>query len=744
MQLLQEDFAVILLDVNMPGMDGFETAALVRDREKSRDTPIIFLTAAIKGEAYVARGYSLSAVDYIFKPFEPEILRSKVAVFVQLFRKTEEVRRQAEQLAESALFLSSVLDASTEYAIVAIDLDGRIVAWNEGAHRMHGYDAQQIVGKQHLSVVFPDGEAGAAQLQELLERAYATGKADGVFDLAGRNGERFSGAMVVDLRKDAEGADIGYVAITQDITERLQAERERLHLVEVEAAHAEAKVARGRFAFLAEASSLLTASLDVDLTLAALTRFVIPELADVCVVDLIDADSEAVRRVAVAGAASMSSELAEQLQARLPELIATRDVDQLITLPLQTRGKVKGTLTLLLTDPPRRYVDADLALAADLADRAAIALDNAQLYDDAQRALEQLEQKARLLSEQNEEVERQKQEMDVATAALQQKAEQLALTSKYKSQFLANMSHELRTPLNSMLILSEQLAENDEQQPDSETGRVRHDDPGCGQRPAGVDQRHPRPVQDRVGHDDRRRRRGVVRELEDRHSADVRTSRSSRGVWRLTSSSIPACRGRCTPTRRGCNRCSRTCCRMRSSSPSGAAVGMAVERRDRGLESATTKRSTRPSTVISFAVSDTGIGIPADKQAVIFEAFQQADMTTSRRFGGTGLGLSISREIANLLGGEIGLTSQPGQGSCFTLYLPLRNRRPGRRRAGRDPASRRRARAAAAPPRSTSVPASSRDARPPVVESRPPRTARSRVGSRTGRRRRRPGHYSAR
>ena len=104
-------------------MDGFETAALVRDREKSRDTPIIFLTAAIKGEAYVARGYALNAVDYIFKPFEPEILRSKVAVFVQLFRKTQEVRRQAEQLAENALFLNSVLDGSTEYAIVAVDLE---------------------------------------------------------------------------------------------------------------------------------------------------------------------------------------------------------------------------------------------------------------------------------------------------------------------------------------------------------------------------------------------------------------------------------------------------------------------------------------------------------------------------------------------------------------------------------------------------------------------------------------------
>ncbi len=96
--LLDQDFALILLDVHMPDMDGFETAALIRDREKSQNIPIIFLTAMHKGPGQVFRGYSLGAVDYIFKPFEPEILKAKVAVFIELYKKTEEIKRQAELL----------------------------------------------------------------------------------------------------------------------------------------------------------------------------------------------------------------------------------------------------------------------------------------------------------------------------------------------------------------------------------------------------------------------------------------------------------------------------------------------------------------------------------------------------------------------------------------------------------------------------------------------------------------------
>src|SRR5919204_1660313 len=119
--ILREDFAAIVLDVLMPGMDGFELAALIRSRERSRHTPIIFLTAARKERPHVVKGYKLGAADYLLKPFDPDSLRSKVGVFVDLFRKTAEVRRQAEQLAETTAFLESILASTNANAIAALD-----------------------------------------------------------------------------------------------------------------------------------------------------------------------------------------------------------------------------------------------------------------------------------------------------------------------------------------------------------------------------------------------------------------------------------------------------------------------------------------------------------------------------------------------------------------------------------------------------------------------------------------------
>ncbi len=281
----------------------------------------------------------------------------------------------------------------------------------------------------------------------------------------------------------------------------------------------------------------------------------------------------------------------------------------------------------------------------------------------------ELEEKARLLSEQNEEVERRRREVEEARHALEQKAEQLALTSKYKSQFLANMSHELRTPLNSLLILSQQLAENPEgnltpkQVEFASTIRSAGDDllalindildlSKIESGTTSID----------IG---QVRFRDIVEDME-RTFRQVAVQRGLDFVIDLDPN-LPR------TMRTDAARLQQVLKNLLSNAfkfTDHGRVSLKIARVERGW-SHDHEALNRARGVIAFSVTDTGIGIPPDKQSIIFEAFQQADMDTSRRFGGTGLGLSISREIAFLLGGEIGLISSPGVGSTFTVYLPL-------------------------------------------------------------------------
>jgi signal transduction histidine kinase/DNA-binding response OmpR family regulator len=323
--LLKQDFAVILLDVNMPGMDGFETAALIRQRARSETTPIIFISAVNDTENHVSRGYSLGAVDYILTPVVPEILRAKIMVFVDLFKKTEQIKRQGE---------------------------------------------------------------------------------------------------------------------------------ERAKLIRAQAARAEAEARQERLAFIAEASNVLAGSLEFQETFQNLAHLVVPRLADFCIIDIAD-ENGALQQVAVAhrdaagaarlehmkehyplslaskhggtrvfqtGKSEMCCDLTEEVLHDLfdreedRQLIRTLNAKSYIAVPLRARDRVLGAITMVNTTVQRTCGPNELSLAEELAQRAALALDNAGLYKAAQNA---------------------RAEAERANLA--------------KDRFLAMLSHELRTPLTPVL-----------------------------------------------------------------------------------------------------------------------------------------------------------------------------------------------------------------------------------------------------------------------------------------------------
>jgi signal transduction histidine kinase/CheY-like chemotaxis protein/HAMP domain-containing protein len=282
---------------------------------------------------------------------------------------------------------------------------------------------------------------------------------------------------------------------------------------------------------------------------------------------------------------------------------------------------------------------------------------------------EELQEKAQLLENEKRQVEAKNFEIDMARRAVEEKAEQLALTSKYKSEFLANMSHELRTPLNSLLILSKLLADNQQGNLNAkqmEFARTIHS--------AGTDLLNL--INDIL--DLSKIESGTVSiEIGDMPLAGLkqhveRTFRQLASEKGLEfdvefASSLPA------TVRTDEKRLQQIVLNLLSNAfkfTSHGNVTVEVKAASSGWSKSHPVLRDAES-AISISVTDTGIGIPEDKQKLIFEAFQQADGTTSRKYGGTGLGLSISREIARLLGGELQVNSVPGKGSTFTLYIPI-------------------------------------------------------------------------
>jgi len=523
--LLKQDFAVILLDVNMPGMDGFETAALIRQRQRSETTPIIFISAVNDTETHVSRGYSLGAVDYILTPVVPEILRAKIAVFVDLFKKTEQVKRQAE---------------------------------------------------------------------------------------------------------------------------------EREKFIREQASLAEAEARQERLAFLADASNVLASSLEYHKTFHSLAHLVVPRLADFCVVLATEEDG-GLRQVAVAHSNLVDEPTLRKLAEEFPgssvastggahvvktgqsemccdmsngalqevfdraedrELLLSFAPTSFIAVPLKTHDRVLGAIVMVNTSEGRMCGTDELAIAEELAQRAALAIDNAGLYKAAQKA--------------------------------QTESERANLA---KDSFLAMLSHELRTPLTPVLTSVLAL-----EQEESLSGEVR----ASLQMIRRNVELEARLIDDLL--DLTRISKGKVQlslEEVDAHSLlrnaleicqteidhknlslqtdlvaekvclNADPARLQQIFWNLIKNAVKF-------------------------TPEGGRLGI---------------RTWDDNGQLRVEVSDSGMGIDAESLPKIFNAFEQGERT---RLGGLGLGLAISKALVETHHGT--LTAESGgrdQGATFTATFPV-------------------------------------------------------------------------
>ncbi|MER6977193.1 HAMP domain-containing protein [Streptomyces carpinensis] len=375
---------------------------------------------------------------------------------------------------------------------------------------------------------------------------------------------------------------------------------------------------------------------------------------------------------------------------------------QVIVLPVLFEGKVLGVIELASFTPftqiQKDFLNQIAEMIATSVNTISVNTKTEQLLKQSQELTEQLrlrsaeleqrqkalqasnaelEEKAELLAQQNRDIEAKNSEIEEARQVLEERAEQLAVSMRYRSEFLANMSHELRTPLNSLLILAKLLADNAEGNLSPKQVEFAETIHGAGSDLLQLINDILDLSKVEAGKMDVSPTRIALVQLIDYVEATFRPLTAEKGLDLSVrvSPELPATlhtdEQRLLQVLR--NLLSNAVKFTDSGSvelvirPARLDVPQAI--REQLLESGSL---TDPDAeLIAFSVTDTGIGIAASKMRVIFEAFKQADGTTSRKYGGTGLGLSISREIAQLLGGEIHAQSEPGRGSTFTLYLPL-------------------------------------------------------------------------
>jgi PAS domain S-box-containing protein len=373
--LLEQDFAMILLDVRMPGLDGLETAELIKQRARTRDIPIVFLTAARDEVSDIARGYGVGAVDYVLKPFDPELLRSKVAVFAQL-----EASRRA--LKRSEALLSGAFEAAPIGKTV-LDADGRIVRSNPAFANLVGRDLGELAG---MAVIELCHQADRPALETALDHvmrgprySLAGDRPGGDLRLLSSTGTEVWVAMVASAIEATEVAEPLLLAQWVDLTVRRRAEQDRAELLLEQAARVQAEGVAERLSKLQALTSAFEA-----LSLEELLPQLATRLAELFEVDVaeVEISGELEQPVIVRAMGAQVAPAAGE-----PTVV---DEDRWRQVPLVIEGASVGGLRLALP-PGRAFSTTERSLLQDAADRAALIIRRAQLHEEEHRIAVELQ-----------------------------------------------------------------------------------------------------------------------------------------------------------------------------------------------------------------------------------------------------------------------------------------------------------------------------------------------------------------
>ncbi len=648
--LLDHECAIILMDVQMPEMDGYETATIIKQSERYRDIPIIFITALNKEERFVHQGYRSGAVDYVFKPFDDEILRSKVAVFADLFRKNQEIKRQAEllriadrkerdrELARLELTSLRREQASQRKYRELVDSLHNAVIWtaepqtlqftfvSPSVERILGYPLENWSAFPDFffqNLVTEEAEIVRANLRDAVasggevkfEHRYLTPR--GKVAWLQTSARIFAAGEGAEERSELRGLSVDITAIK-----------------EAEVAFQRSET---RARTLSEASLLMSQSLDYETTLEGLGRLAVQDFADWYSVDALDESGEIKQLAGALGDVGLKSKDSRQVRDSFYELGVVKeylrdsgrhlrpevfsgmeDFSSAITVPLLVRGRVTGFMSfargLREGSKERPFDVADLSLAEDFAIRVTLAIENSRLYQAAQLAIQA------------------------------------------RDEFLSIASHELKTPLTPLRLQTQAVLRmirnrtQGELEPEKLTQMILTSDRQI--------TRICKLIEDLLDISKINGGRltfelsefditSVVQEVVDRFASQIQAEGSSvvlnldapiEGKWDRFRIEQVIVNLLTNALKYG----------------GGKPIEISVQEHPEG---------------VAILVRDHGIGIAKADQDRIFGRFERA--VSSAHFGGLGLGLFIVSVILRAHGGRIEVESEPGQGSLFRVVLPL-------------------------------------------------------------------------